>query len=185
MKTNVFRYSVDCRSSPHLNNYQEVCDRHLKFITFVFLSHSGLISLVSYPDPLSSRAALSSYGAPSSCAAIFLILQLPSPAHVRHLCAPLAFVLRSRPYLPESALHNLPTERDLTSPHVFTSVSLMVYLLLNHVLMRWIVRIDHLDRLPPAFTFLRVPNLKSRRGDQDCQRKTLSIDTSLHQLLRR
>ena len=59
----------------------------------------------------------------------------------------------------------------------------MMDLLVNHVLVRGIIRIQNLDSLPPTLTLIPVSNFKSSRDDEDGDGDTLRVDTSLHQLL--
>lgn len=71
-----------------------------------------------------------------------------------------------------------------TSPLVLTGVSLVVNALLDYVLVRRVVRVQHLDCLPPALALGGIGALNGETGKQRGQCATLSIHTRLHKLLR-
>ena len=56
--------------------------------------------------------------------------------------------------------------------------------LLDQVLVLRIIRIQHLDRLPPPLPLARIADLKRRRRDQHRQRQPLCINPRLHEFLR-
>ena len=56
--------------------------------------------------------------------------------------------------------------------------------LLNHPLVRWILRIQYLNRLPASLLLARIVRLHCQTRKQHTKRQTLCIHTRLHQLLR-
>lgn len=70
-----------------------------------------------------------------------------------------------------------------THPLVLTRVTLVVDLLLNDVLVGGVVGVEDLDGLPAALALVLVLGLKCQTGNDDSQSQTLSVDTSLDELL--
>jgi hypothetical protein len=60
----------------------------------------------------------------------------------------------------------------------------MMNLLLNNMLMLGIIRIQDLNRLPPALTLRRIRTFDCKAAQQCRQRASLRVHTSLYQLLR-
>lgn len=58
-------------------------------------------------------------------------------------------------------------------------------LLINDMLVRRIIRIHNLHRLPPPFPFAPIAHLKHCRGNQNRYRNRLRVHPSLHQFLLR
>jgi len=58
-------------------------------------------------------------------------------------------------------------------------------LLLNHMLVLGIIRIQNHDRLPPAAALIHIADLQRGRGNQHGQRQPLRVHSRLHQLLGR
>lgn len=56
-------------------------------------------------------------------------------------------------------------------------------LLLNDVLVSRIIRVENLDSLPAALALVLVLGLECQTGDDNSQSQTLSVDTSLDELL--
>ena len=84
----------------------------------------------------------------------------------------------------KARLINMSSQRaGRTSPLVLTSISLVMDALLNDVLMRGIIRIQHLDRLPPTLTLGRIGALNRKARKQGSQRAALCIHTGLDELL--
>lgn len=59
----------------------------------------------------------------------------------------------------------------------------MVNLLFNHVLVRRVIRVQHLDRLPTAHTCRPILALERQTRNHDGERQSLGINTGLHKLL--
>jgi hypothetical protein len=66
---------------------------------------------------------------------------------------------------------------------VLAIVALVVNLLLNDVLVGRVVRVEDLDGLPAALALVLVLGLESQTGNNNSQSQTLSVDTSLDELL--
>jgi hypothetical protein len=73
--------------------------------------------------------------------------------------------------------------KKLTHPLVLAIVALVVNLLLNDVLVGRVVRVEDLDGLPAALALVLVLGLECQTGDDNSQSQTLSVDTSLDELL--
>lgn len=81
-------------------------------------------------------------------------------------------------------LSTFQTMHQLTHPLILAWIPLMMHPLLNHPLMRRIIRIQHLDRLPPPLLLPRIIRLHRQTRQQNRQRQSLRIHSCLHQLLR-
>jgi len=66
---------------------------------------------------------------------------------------------------------------------IFTLVTLVMDLLLNDVLVSRVIRVEDLDSLPSALALVLVLGLERQTGNNDSQCQTLSVDTSLDELL--
>lgn len=75
-------------------------------------------------------------------------------------------------------------DSKLTPPHILPSIHLMMNLLLDQMLMSWILRIQHHNRLPPSLPRALIAHLERRRRNQHGQRQALRVHPRLHQLLR-
>lgn len=73
----------------------------------------------------------------------------------------------------------------LTHPLIFTLVPLMMHPLLQHSLVRRIVRIEIFDRLPPAGPTGPIARLEGEAAQQRRQREALRVHSRLHEFLRR
>jgi hypothetical protein len=73
--------------------------------------------------------------------------------------------------------------KKLTHPLVLAIVALVVNLLLDDVLVGRVVRVEDLDGLPAALALVLVLGLECQTGDDNSQSQTLSVDTSLDELL--
>ena len=58
-----------------------------------------------------------------------------------------------------------------------------MHLLLNQVLVRRIIRVQHLDRLPTTNALVQILALQRQTRHNDSQRQTLCVHPGLHQLL--
>lgn len=59
----------------------------------------------------------------------------------------------------------------------------MMHPLLNQMLMRRVIGIQHLNRLPPSLPLRRIRAFKSKARHESRQRRALRVHTCLHQLL--
>lgn len=95
-------------------------------------------------------------------------------------------LLRQQPYLWNVSFIvccSVEVQILLTHPLIFTLVVLVMNLLLNDVLVSRIVRVENLDGLPAALALVLVLGLECQTSNDNSQSQTLSVDTSLNELL--
>jgi len=80
--------------------------------------------------------------------------------------------------------HSYRTQIAPTHPLILALVALVMDLLLDQVLVRRIIGVKHLDRLPPSTSLTNILRLKRQTCNDNGDSKTLRINTRLHQLLR-